>query len=215
MCFNVDGKNNCPYVSSSPVEPRCVTTEVNIVEEEQNMWKKIKKGTKLQLDAGRRSALSLSTQQVQPHFIAESLITSTIKNAWSRAPRKAFPAMGVRVRPRDQPAPDLRTEEERRLIASLRQMHAHWGHPSNHALARPIRVTVGSAAASRAAPQLRCDVCESQQHPGPHLPARLRADREFGDTAPIDLFVLADHEGNQLSFTDILDLASTFLVLLP
>ena len=36
------------------------------------------------------------------------------------------------------------------------------------------------------------------------------AQTEFGDTAAIDLFVLADYEGNQLSFINILDLASTF-----
>ena len=92
----------------------------------------------------------------------------------------------MRVRPRDQPEPDLTTEKERRLIARLRQMHTNLGHPSNHA------VTGGSAAAVRAALPLRCDVCESQQHSGPHLPARLRTDREFGDTAAIDLFVLTD-----------------------
>ena len=57
----------------------------------------------------------------------------------------------------------------------------------------------------RAALQLLCDVREGQLHPGPHLPARLRTDREFGDTAAIDLFVLADYEG-----INILDLASTF-----
>ena len=89
-------------------------------------------------------------------------------------------------------------------------MHTNLGHPSNHALGKAIRVSGGSAAAVRAAHQLRCDVCERQQHPGPHLPARLRTDREFGDTAAIDLFVLADYEGNQLSFVNILDLASTF-----
>ena len=44
----------------------------------------------------------------------------------------------------------------------------------------------------------------------PHLPARLRTDREFGGTAAIDSFVLADYEGNQLSFINILDLESTF-----
>ena len=36
------------------------------------------------------------------------------------------------------------------------------------------------------------------------------AQTEFGDTAAIDLFVLADYEGNQLSFINILDLASTY-----
>ena len=115
--------------------------------------------------------------------------------------------------PEDQPEPELTTEEERRLIASLSQMHTNLGHPSNHALARAIRVTGGSAAV-RAALQLRCDVCESQQLPGPHLPARLRTDREFGDTAAIDLFVLADYEGNQLSFVNILD-SQALSVLLP
>ena len=208
--FNVDDKNSCSNVSSSLVESDCVPAEVNIVEEEQNMWRRIKKGTKFQLDAGRRSALLLSSQQVKPHFVAESLITSTVKDALSRTPRETFPATRVRVRPRDQPEPDLTSEEERRLIASLRQMHTNLGHPSNHALARAIRVTGGSAAAVRATLQLRCDVCESQQHPGPHLPARFRKDRKFGDTAAIDLFVLADYEGNQLSFINIPDLASTF-----
>ena len=42
------------------------------------------------------------------------------------------------------------------------------------------------------------------------MPARLRTDREFGDKAVIDLFVLADCEGKQTSFVDILDFASTF-----
>ena len=68
-------------------------------------------------------------------------------------------------------------------------MHTNLGHSSNHALTRAIRVTCGSAA-------------------GPHLLARLRTDREFGDTAAIDLFVLADYA--ELSFINILDLASTF-----
>ena len=113
------------HVSSSPVEPDCVAAEVNIVEEEQNMWRRIKKGTKFQLDAGRRSAFLLSSQQVKPHFVAQSLISSTVKDALSRTPRETFPATRVRVRPRDQPEPDLTTEEERRLIASLRQMHTN------------------------------------------------------------------------------------------
>ena len=115
------------------------------------MWRRIKKGTKFQLDAGRRSALLLSSQQVKPHFVAESLITSTVKDALSRTPRETFPATRVRFRPRDQPEPDLTTEEERRLIASHRQMDTNLGHPSNHALARAIRVTGGSTAAVRAA----------------------------------------------------------------
>ena len=95
--FNVDDKNSCSNASSPPVESDCVSAEVNIVEDEQNMWRRIKKGTKFQLDAGRRSALLLSSQQVQHHFVAESLITSTVKDALSRTPRETFPATRVRV----------------------------------------------------------------------------------------------------------------------
>ena len=39
---------------------------------------------------GRRSALFLSSQQVKHHFVAESLITSTVKDALSRTPRETF-----------------------------------------------------------------------------------------------------------------------------
>ena len=78
-------------VSSSSVEPACVTAEVNIVEEEQNMWRRIKKGRKFDLDAGRRSATMLSLLRVKPHFVSESLITATLKDALSRTPRQAFP----------------------------------------------------------------------------------------------------------------------------
>ena len=66
-------------------------------------------------------------------------------------------------------------------------------------VARAIRVTGGSAAAVRAALQLRCDVCESQQHP-----------ESLVTQQPLTWFVLADYEGNQLSFINILDFASTF-----
>ena len=97
--FNVDDKNSCSNASSSLVESDCVLAEVNIVEEEQNMWRRTKKGTKFQLDAGRRSALLLSSQQVKPQIVAESLITSTVKDALSRTPRETFPATRVRVRP--------------------------------------------------------------------------------------------------------------------
>ena len=62
--FNVDDKSSCPNVLSSPFEPDCVTAEVNIVEEEQKMWRRIKIGTKFQLDARRSSALLLSSQRV-------------------------------------------------------------------------------------------------------------------------------------------------------
>ena len=119
------------------------------------MWRRIKKGTKFQLDAGRRSALLLSSQLVKLHFVAESLITSTVKDALSRTPRETFPATRVRVRPRDQPEPDLTTEEERRLIASLRQMHTNLDIPRTTHLQEPYVSLV--AARLQFAQRFSCD----------------------------------------------------------
>ena len=66
--FNVDYKRSCSNDSSSSEEPVCETAEVNIVEEEQNMWRRVKRGTKLQLDAGRRCALLLLSLQRATHL---------------------------------------------------------------------------------------------------------------------------------------------------
>ena len=44
---NVDDKNSCSNVSSSLVESDCVPAEVNIVEEEQNMWLTSQEGNEI------------------------------------------------------------------------------------------------------------------------------------------------------------------------
>ena len=96
--FNVDDKNSCSNVSSSLVESDCVPAEINFVEEEQNMWRRIKKGTKFQLDAGpHKFFVAVIAASENPHFVAESLITSTVKDTLSRTPRETFPATRVRV----------------------------------------------------------------------------------------------------------------------
>ena len=92
------------------------------------MAKSYRGRTQLQVDAGRRGALRLSSQQVKSHFVAESLITTTFKDSQSDDTMTS-----VRARTRDQLEPELAAEEERRLLASLRQMH------TNLAIARITR----------------------------------------------------------------------------
>ena len=93
VCHDCSHKTLCTRCTTFfPVLLPLLLNQVNIVEEEQNMWRRIKKGTKFQLDAGHRSALLLSSQRVKPHFVAESLITSTVKDALGRTPRETFPA---------------------------------------------------------------------------------------------------------------------------
>ena len=158
---NVDDKNSCSNASSSLVESDCVSAEVHIRRGGAEYVATNQERNEISAGCRTQKCFIVVIAASETHFVAESLITSTVKDALSRTPRETFPATRVRVRPRDQPEPDLTTEEELRLSASLRQLHSNLGHPSNHALARAIRVTGGSAAAVRAALQLRCDVCES------------------------------------------------------
>ena len=68
--FNVDDKNSCSNASSSLVESDCVSAEVNIVEEEQNMWRRIKKETKFLLDAGRRKCfVAVTVNELNPTLL--------------------------------------------------------------------------------------------------------------------------------------------------
>ena len=90
-------------------------------------------------------------------------------------------------------------------------MHTNLGHPSNLALALQEPYVSLVAAQLQFAQHFSCDaMCARVSSILDHLPARLRTDRDFGDTAAIDLFVPADYEGNQLNFIHILDFASTF-----
>ena len=172
------------------------------------MWGRIKKGMKFQLDAGRRSALLSSSQRVKPHFVAESLITSTVKDALSRTPRETLPATRVRIRPRDQPEPDLTTEEERRLIASLRQMHKS-GSPLEPCTCKSHTCNWRQRSCSSRSilASMRC-VRESTSSWTPLAGETSHRQRILGDTAAIDLFVLAGYAGNQLRFINIVHFAS-------
>ena len=100
--------------------------------------------------------------------------------------------------------------EERALKSAVMQLHVNTGHPSNESLARAIRVTGGSQRAVEAALNVYCEVCAAHQRPQPHLPGRVRLDRDFNDSIGVDLFMLADYAGNQLIFINIVDLASGF-----
>jgi len=90
------------------------------------------------------------------------------------------------------------------------QLHVNTGHPANDSLARAIRVTGGSQRAVDMALNLYCEVCAAHQRPLPHLPGRIKLDRDFSDSIGVDLFTLADYAGNQLVFLNVVDLASGF-----
>ena len=124
----------------------------------------------------------LSSQQVRPHFVAGTLITMPVTSALSRTPRQGFPDTRFRARTRDQPEPEL-IAEERRLSASLRQIHTNFGHPSNHALevARLQFALHWYVMCARFSIILDLTCLHDS------------AQTESGGSAAIDLFVLADY----------------------
>ena len=125
--------------------------------------------------------------------------------------RQALPA--TRTRTRVPPLePPLTASEERTLLNAIKQLHVNTGHPSNASLARSIRVTGGSQRAVEMALNFRCEVCESQRRPGPHLPSRIRIDRDFNDSIGVDLFTLHDYQGRPLTFLNMVDMASGFTI---
>ena len=165
---------------------------------------------RVKCDKSRSHGVGRGRNVFLPSFYTQLLVKKLTKQLQRPVAQEEQPDALPAERAQRPAEEGLTPEEERALHSSIKQMHTNLGHPSNHALAKAIRVTGGSQRAVRAALELRCDVCESQRRPPPHVPGRIRMDRDFGDTVAIDLFVLADYLGNQLTFANIVDLATTF-----
>eukprot|EP00959_Pyramimonas_sp_CCMP1952_P196356 4105345-Pyramimonas_sp.AAC.1 len=82
------------------------------------------------------------------------------------------------------------------------------GAPTTSETPRPIRVTGGSQRSTEMVLNLYCEVCAAHQRPLPHLPGRIRLDRDFNDSIGVGLFTLADYAGNWLIYLNVVDLAS-------
>eukprot|EP00959_Pyramimonas_sp_CCMP1952_P079278 1656792-Pyramimonas_sp.AAC.1 len=65
-------------------------------------------------------------------------------------------------------------------------LHVNAGHPSNNSLARAIRATGGSQRSIDMALNLFCEACAAHRRPLPHLPGRIRLDRDFNDSIGVD-----------------------------
>ena len=78
-----------------------LTAEVNIVEEEQHMVRKLKRGSKIQLDAGRLNAIM--QQQVNTPCCRREFDDDDHQRCslFHKSPRQALPAARVRARARD------------------------------------------------------------------------------------------------------------------
>ena len=131
---------------------------------------KSQRGTKLQRDAKRRSALLLSLQRVKPHFVAESLITTTVKNAPDTTTSISCHANSSSTQRPAGACTDRRgggggeaackSSPNAHKFGSLLQPCTHQSHTCH---------LWQHSCTSRSTTAAICNVCESQHHPGPHL----------------------------------------------
>ena len=102
------------------------------------------------------------------------------------------------------------------LRKAVEHLHVTMGHPSNRAMARAVRLTGGSNTAIKACLEHRCPSCRRLREPKPTAAASFRDKwKEFGDCVAIDLFSLADTQGNAKTFINAVDMASKFQIVAP
>ena len=106
------------------------------------------------------------------------------------------------------PVDQTQQGEDANLRKIVAQLHVTFGHPSNGALARAIRLSGGSDDAIQAALKVRCTICERLTEPSLVLAASLRRWTEFGQCVVLDLFMFADITGQNGLFLNMLDMAS-------
>ena len=107
------------------------------------------------------------------------------------------------------PTDQAQQGEDANLRKIVAQLHVNFGHPSNDALARAIRLSGGSDDAIQAAPNVRCTVCERLTEPSPVPAASLTRWTEFGYCVALDLFMFADITGKNGLFLNMLDMGQS------
>ena len=121
------------------------------------------------------------------------------------------PSGDVVMTPTDQAQQD----EDVNLRKIVAQLNVNLGHPSKDALARAIRLSVGSDDAIQAAFKVRCTVCERLTEPSLVPASSLRRWTEIGQSVALDLFMFADITGENDLVFNLLDMASHFQVVFP
>lgn len=96
--------------------------------------------------------------------------------------------------------------------SALKRIHQNLGHPSNHDLARHLRLSGASDLVVAAAQGLRCTTCERMRQPGTKRPARVVRPLDFNQEVCVDILNLYDLDNNKVEAMSILDLATGYHV---
>jgi len=98
------------------------------------------------------------------------------------------------------------------LARALRRIHQNLGHPSNHDLARHLKLSGASEGAVKAAQSIRCSSYARLSNPGTRRPAKLVRPLEFNQEVAVDTLNLYLHDNTKVSVLSVLDLATGYHV---
>ena len=98
------------------------------------------------------------------------------------------------------------------LARALRRIHQNLGHPSNHDLARHLKLSGASEAAVKAAQSIRCSSCARLSNPATRRPAKLVRPLEFNQEVAVDTLNLYLDGHEKVEILSVLDLATGYHV---
>ena len=94
--------------------------------------------------------------------------------------------------------------------ASLGRLHQNLGHPSNHDLARHLRLAGAEEHVIQACKHLRCQVCDRAKQSASARPACLPSLLDFNQLVSVDVFTVFDAAQVKHSLLSVIDHATTF-----
>ena len=107
-------------------------------------------------------------------------------------------------------------QQKEQMLASLRQLHANLGHPTNSALVRVLKHGGASELAMSLARDFRCETCEAQRRPSPAGPANTHRVTEFNKRVGLDVKYLPGWQANQkIPALNVVDYGSSFQMMIP
>ena len=160
-------------------------------------------------------------QQMVPETIVSDIVRSSPEAAELLSFSAPLAAAATRVRVDFSgdvvmtPTGQAQQDEDANLRKIVAQLRVNFGHPSNVALVRAIRLSGGSDDAIHAAFKVRRAVCERLTEPSLVPSASLRRWTEFGQCVALDLFMFADITGENGLFLNMLDMVSHYQVSFP
>ena len=111
---------------------------------------------------------------------------------------------------------DVRSDDEEKLIGSIKKLHHNLGHPSNNHLIRILRHGGASEKALQLARSFSCQQCQAHSPPGAPMPAQTQRVTEFNSLVGIDIKYLQGWKVNQkIPALNILDYASSMQLMIP